>query len=207
MQIIQTEAGNATIGSGERHDDGYDDDAGSDISLLPLKNKGIHFEGLFLNLDRMRRGVAVTAEIMAGQARVIQAEAGNTTIWGNKRHLNGDNINDTGWDKTPPSFNDRAIDAGEIFINLDLQRVGGSQRPLKNPCHEDTFLENYAPLFHTEPYRSEKDQRGKDMMARNRCDEYIMLPIEPSPLSTKGTYWIYTTRGTFRTVFRGQSRI
>ena len=49
LWIIQTETGNVTVGSGERHDDGDDDDAGSKISHLPLNNKGIHAEGLFLN--------------------------------------------------------------------------------------------------------------------------------------------------------------
>ena len=40
------------------------------MSLLPLKDKGIYAEGLFLNLDRSRGGVPVTAEIMVGRERV-----------------------------------------------------------------------------------------------------------------------------------------
>ena len=70
LRIFQTEAGNATVRSGERHGDGDDNDAGSEISLLPLYDKGIHDEGLFLNLDRPCGGVPVKAEIMAGRARV-----------------------------------------------------------------------------------------------------------------------------------------
>ena len=68
LRIIQTEAGNATVGSVKRHGDGDDDNAGSDISLLTLYSKGIHDEGLFLNLDRPRGGVPVAAEIKAGKA-------------------------------------------------------------------------------------------------------------------------------------------
>ena len=49
LRIIQTEAENATVWSGKRHDDGDDNDAGYEISLLPLYDKGIHSEGLFLN--------------------------------------------------------------------------------------------------------------------------------------------------------------
>ena len=41
LQIIQTEAGNATVGSGDRHGDGDDDDVGYEISLVPLNDKGI----------------------------------------------------------------------------------------------------------------------------------------------------------------------
>ena len=66
LQIIQTEARNVTIGSGERYGDGDDDEAGSEISLLPLNDKGIYAEGLFLNLYRPRGGVPVEAEIMVG---------------------------------------------------------------------------------------------------------------------------------------------
>ena len=40
------------------------------ISLLPINDKVIHAEGLFLDLDWTRGGVPVTAEIMAGRARV-----------------------------------------------------------------------------------------------------------------------------------------
>ena len=68
LRIFQTEAGNATVGSGKRHGDGDNYDAGSEISLLLLYNKGIHDEGLFLNLDRPRGGVPVASEIMAGRA-------------------------------------------------------------------------------------------------------------------------------------------
>ena len=39
LRIIQTEAWNSTIRSGERHGDGDNDDAGSEISLLPLNYK------------------------------------------------------------------------------------------------------------------------------------------------------------------------
>ena len=70
LQIIHTEAGNATIRSDDRHGDGDDDDAGSEISLLLLNDKIIYAEGLFLNLDRPRGDVPVAAEIMAGRARV-----------------------------------------------------------------------------------------------------------------------------------------
>ena len=51
-RIIQTEDRNATVGRGKRHGDGDENDVGSEISLLLLNNKGIHAEGLFLNLDR-----------------------------------------------------------------------------------------------------------------------------------------------------------
>ena len=67
---IQTEAGNATVGSGERHGDGDDNDGGSEISFLLLKDKIIHAEGIFLILDWLRGGVPVAAEIMAGQVQV-----------------------------------------------------------------------------------------------------------------------------------------
>ena len=182
-RIIQTEAGNATVGSDERHGDGDDDDAGSEIPLLPLNDKGIHAEDLFLNLDRPRVGIPVAAEIMARRARVIQAEAGNATVRGNKRHLDGDNYDDTGSEKAPPSVNDRAVDAVGIFLNLDPQRGGGPQRPLKPPGHEAAFLDDDALLFHTEPGGSEQDQRDKDRMARHRCDEERLAPVlEPLPL-------------------------
>ena len=65
-RIIHNEARNATFGSSERYGDGDDDDTGYDISLLPLNDKGIHAEGIFLNLDRLRGGVPVASEIMAG---------------------------------------------------------------------------------------------------------------------------------------------
>ena len=70
LRIIQTEAGNATVGSGERHGDGDKYDAGSETSLLPLNDKGICAEGIFFNLDQPRGGVPVSAEIMAGRAGV-----------------------------------------------------------------------------------------------------------------------------------------
>ena len=70
MQIIQTEAGSATVGSSERHGDGYDNDTGSEICLLPLNNRGLYAEVLFLNLYRRHGGVPVTAEIVAERARV-----------------------------------------------------------------------------------------------------------------------------------------
>ena len=60
-RIIQTDSGNATVGSRDRHGDGDDDDAGSNISLLPMNYKGIYSEGIFLNLDWPRGGVPVAA--------------------------------------------------------------------------------------------------------------------------------------------------
>ena len=49
LRIMHTEAGNATVGSGkwraasgERHGDEDDNDAGYEISLLPLNDKGIY---------------------------------------------------------------------------------------------------------------------------------------------------------------------
>ena len=70
LRIIHTEAGNATVGSGEKHGDGDNDDAGYEISILPLNDKGIHTEVPLLNLDRPRGSVPVAAEILAGQARI-----------------------------------------------------------------------------------------------------------------------------------------
>ena len=61
LWIIQTEAGIATVGSGKRHCDGYGDGSGYDMSLLTTNDKSIHAEGLFLNLDRPRRGVPISA--------------------------------------------------------------------------------------------------------------------------------------------------
>ena len=43
------------------HGDGDDYDAGSEISILPLNDRGIYYEGLFFNLDWPRGGVPVTA--------------------------------------------------------------------------------------------------------------------------------------------------
>ena len=48
MRIIQTEAGNATVGRGKRHVGGDDDNAGSEISIFLLNDKLIYAEGLFL---------------------------------------------------------------------------------------------------------------------------------------------------------------
>ena len=90
--------------------------------------------------------------------QVIQSDAGNDTVRGNKRHLNRDNNNETGQEKPPPSFNDRSIEAGYIFLNLDTQRGDGPQRPLKPLCHEADFIDNDAPLIHIEPYEPEQDQ-------------------------------------------------
>ena len=70
LRMIYTEDGNTTVGRGKRHGDGDDNVAGSDISLLPMNDKGIYAEGLFLYLDRPRGGVPVSAEIMAGKVRV-----------------------------------------------------------------------------------------------------------------------------------------
>ena len=65
---MHTEPGNATVGSGkwraasgERHGDEDDNDAGYEISLLPLNDKGIYAEVIFLNLDRPRDGVPIAA--------------------------------------------------------------------------------------------------------------------------------------------------
>ena len=145
------------VGIGKRHGDGDDDGLLYEIYLLPLNNKGIHTEGLLLNLDQPRGSVPVAAEIMAGRARLIQAEVRTATVQGNIRHLNEDNKHGMGSEKSPPSVNDRAIDAGGSFLDLDPQRGGGTQRPLKPPCHDAEFLEDNALLFHTEPDRSEKD--------------------------------------------------
>ena len=70
LGTIHTEAGNTPVWSGKRHGNGYDDDTGSERSLLLLNNKGIYSEGLFLNLDRTRGGVPVAAEIMSVLAQV-----------------------------------------------------------------------------------------------------------------------------------------
>ena len=43
-RIIQTDSGNATVGSGKRHGDGDNNDVGYEIHLLPLNNKEIHTE-------------------------------------------------------------------------------------------------------------------------------------------------------------------
>ena len=61
LWIIQTEAGNATVGSSERHYDGDKNGAGYEIFLLPLNDKGIYAESLLLNLDRPYDGVPVAA--------------------------------------------------------------------------------------------------------------------------------------------------
>ena len=73
--------------SGERHGYGYDDDAGSEISLLPLNDKGIYSEVIFLNLDRPRGGVLVAAEIMAGRAQFIRQEWDPSVAEFMARHL------------------------------------------------------------------------------------------------------------------------
>ena len=67
-QIIQTKAGNNTVGISDRRGDGYEDEAGSEISIFPMNNKGIHSEGLFLNLDRPGGSVSVAEEMVAGRA-------------------------------------------------------------------------------------------------------------------------------------------
>ena len=69
LRVIHTEAGNATVGSGDRHGTGEDDDAGSEIYLLPLNDKGICAKGVFLNLDWLCSGVPVAAEITTRQVR------------------------------------------------------------------------------------------------------------------------------------------
>ena len=70
LRIIHTEAGNATIGSGNWHGDGDNYEAGSEISLLNLNDKVIHAEGIFLNLDWPHGSVLITPEIMAERLRV-----------------------------------------------------------------------------------------------------------------------------------------
>ena len=138
----------------------------SEIFLLTLNNKGIHTEGLFLNLDRPRGRVPVAEKIMVGRAQVIQAEARTATVQGDNRHLDGDNNDDTWQEKYLPSVNDRTIDAGDIFLDLDLQHSGGSQKPINTLCHEAAFLENNAPLFHKKLDGSEKYYQEKDRMER-----------------------------------------
>ena len=56
-----------------------------------------------------------------------------------------------GSEKNPPPVNDRAIDAGEFFLDLYLQHGGGTQRPLKPPRYEAAFLVNDLQLLQTEP--------------------------------------------------------
>ena len=144
---------------------------------------------------------------MAGRAQSIQAEAGNVTVQGNKRHLNGGNNDYKGSDKSPPSVQYRAIDAGNIFLDLEPQRGGGPQRPLKTPCHEAAFLDNDAPFYLTESDGSEQEHQEKDRMERNRCDKESLALVQPSPLPIVRTHRIYTTPGTSRKIFQGQSRI
>ena len=50
-----------TVGIGKRNGDGDNNDTGSEISLLPLNDKGIFAEGLFLDLDWPGGGVPVAA--------------------------------------------------------------------------------------------------------------------------------------------------
>ena len=116
LQIIQTEAENSTVGSGKWHGDGDCESSQSEISLLPLKDKGIYAEGLFLYLDRPRGGVPVAAEIMARLAQVsgeewdpaavefmaqclwiFQTEAGNATVGSGEWHGDGDD-DDAGYE-------------------------------------------------------------------------------------------------------------
>ena len=59
LRLFQTEAGNATVGSNKRHGDGDSDDAGFEVYLLPLYDKGIYAEGIFLYLNWPRGGVPV----------------------------------------------------------------------------------------------------------------------------------------------------
>ena len=171
LRIIHIEAGNATVGRGEQNGDVDGDDLGSDTSLLLLNDKGIRTEGIFCNLDWPHGGVPVVAEIMMRQTRVMQDEAGTVTFQDKKRHLNVDNNYDTGPKKSPPPVNDRAIDAGGIFLNLDPQRGCGPQRPLRSPCLEADFLDEGAPFFHTYPDGSDQEQQDKDRMAQNSCEK------------------------------------
>ena len=132
-RIFQTEAGNDTVGISKRYDDGEDNDAGSEISLLPLYNKGIYAESLFLNFDRPRDGVSVAAQIMAGQARVsgqewdpdaaefmarrlriFQTEYGNTTVGISKQHGDGED-NDAGSEISLLLLYDKGIYADGLF--------------------------------------------------------------------------------------------
>ena len=57
--IIHTEAGKSTVGSNERHRDGDDNVTGSELSLLPLNDKGIHAEDLLLNREGSHSGIPV----------------------------------------------------------------------------------------------------------------------------------------------------
>ena len=84
-----------TVGIGKRNGDGDNNDTGSEISLLPLNDKGINSEGLFLNLVWPRSGGTITEKTMERQARVIQNEAGNATVPGYKRQPNVDNNDGT----------------------------------------------------------------------------------------------------------------
>ena len=67
--------------------------------------------------------------------------------------------------------NDRDIDAGDIFLNLDQKRGCGTQRPLKTPRPEAAFLDDDVTLFHTEPDGSYQDKQDKDRIEWNRCDK------------------------------------
>ena len=49
---------------------GVANDAGYEISILPLNDKGIHTEVPFLNFDRPHGSVPVIAEILAGRAQI-----------------------------------------------------------------------------------------------------------------------------------------
>ena len=137
LRIIQTEAGNATVGSGEQNGDGDNDDAGSEKSLLLLNGKGIYAGGLFLNLDRPCGGFPVAAEIMAGRVqvgrqewdpaaaefmaqylRIFHTEAGNATVGSGKRH--GDGYDDyAGYDISLLPLYNKGIYAKGLLLNLD----------------------------------------------------------------------------------------
>ena len=133
LWVIYTKSGNATIGSDKRHGDGDYDEAGSEISLLPLNNKGMYAEGLFLNLYQPRGGVPVAEEIMAGQAQVggqewdpaaaefivwrlwiFQTEFGNATVGSGKRHGDGYD-DDTGYEISLLPLNNKGIYAEGLF--------------------------------------------------------------------------------------------
>ena len=142
LGTIHTEAGNTPVWSGKRHGNGYDDDTGSERSLILLNNKGIYSEGLFLNLDRTRGGVPVAAEIMSGLAQVggqelnpdsaefmaqrlgiIQTEAGNATVGSGEGHGYRDG-NDAGYEISLLPLYDKGIYAEGLFLKLDQPRSG-----------------------------------------------------------------------------------
>ena len=80
LRIIQTEAGNVTVGSSKRHVDGDDNEAGSGIYLLPLNNKGILLRA-FYSIWIDRAAVFLSQQKLWWDKR--ESVAGDTTedIW------------------------------------------------------------------------------------------------------------------------------